>query len=96
MSTAIVIRGLQAGCAIGLCCIAAGFAAITLGESWALTVKALLGAGFALSLVTSIALARICCPSCRQPFCGSQSAGDEAPHPKLWTRHCRYCGQRPD
>lgn len=96
MSGATVIRGLQAGCAIGLCCIAAGFAAIALGESWAVVAKALLGTGFALSLGMSIALVRVRCPVCGQPFCGSQSAGDEAPYPKLWTRHCRYCGHRPD
>lgn len=96
MSTAAILRTLRAGCGIGLCCLFAGFALLASGEPHALTVKGLLGAGFVLTLGTSIALACIRCPVCRQPFCGSQAAGDEAPYPKLWTKCCRHCGNRPD
>lgn len=86
---------LRIACAIGIGLLVFGFSFLFLSVLTPDAIKLILGFGFALSIISSIALVTLRCPTCKQRFTGSQSPGDEAPSPKLFTKACRYCGHLP-
>ncbi|MBL8378368.1 MAG: hypothetical protein JNM79_10905 [Burkholderiales bacterium] len=96
MPVATRLSLLRYGCAFGLMAVAAGMAGILLASQHPGTVKAILGVGFLLTFAASGLLVLVRCPACGQRFTGSQSGGDVAPYPNLFTKSCRHCGHVPE